>query len=82
MWLTRRIESAGRNEPSVSKSLGFYAPALLRSCERQCETEATRGSIVIARPDEADAVARLVGGKIDYANKTLAVVATPGVAPR
>jgi len=82
VWLTRRVENGGRSDPSVSKSLGFYAPPLLGSCAAQCETEAAAGSIVIARPDEAEAVAKLVGGKIDYANQTLALVATPGVAAR
>ncbi|HTM07766.1 MAG TPA: glycosyltransferase family 39 protein [Verrucomicrobiae bacterium] len=82
VWLTRRVENGGRGDPSVSKILGFYAPTLLRSCAAQCDAEAVAGSIVIARPDEAETVARLVGGRIDYANQTLALIATQGAAAK
>lgn len=74
--ITSRVGSGGRSDPSVSKSLGFYAPPLLKTCELQCEMEAKPGALVIARADEADAVARLVRGTVDYANKTLAIVET------
>jgi len=82
VWMTSRVESGGRSDPSVSKSLGFYAPPLLKTCERQCETEAQPGAIIVARPDEADAVAALVHGKVEYANKTLALVTTSATAAR
>jgi len=77
VWLTDRTEHGLGKEPSVSKSLGFYAPPLLNSCESKCDKEATPGSLVVARPDEADEVARLVRGTVDYANKTLALIKVP-----
>jgi 4-amino-4-deoxy-L-arabinose transferase-like glycosyltransferase len=76
VWMTSRVENGGRSDPSV------YAPVLLKACERQCEAEARPDAFVIARADEADAVAQLVGGKVDYANNTLAIVSTSGVAAR
>jgi 4-amino-4-deoxy-L-arabinose transferase-like glycosyltransferase len=77
VWLTDRTEHGLGKEPSVSKSLGFYAPPLLNSCEGKCDKEARPGSLVVARADEADEVARLVRGTVDYANKTLALIKIP-----
>src|SRR5262249_37397398 len=71
VWLTDRTEHGLGREPSVSKSLGFYAAPLLKSCKGKCDKEATPGSLVVARADEADEVARLLRGTVDYANKTL-----------
>jgi 4-amino-4-deoxy-L-arabinose transferase-like glycosyltransferase len=77
VWLTDRTEHGLGKEPSVSKSLGFYAAPLLKSCEGKCDKEATPGSLIVARADEADEVARLVRGTVDYANKTLALIKIP-----
>ncbi len=77
VWLTDRTEHGLGKEPSVAKTIGFYAPPLLRSCEGKCDKEATPGSLVVARADEADEVARLVRGRVDYANKTLALIKVP-----
>ncbi|HEY2989802.1 MAG TPA: glycosyltransferase family 39 protein [Candidatus Binatia bacterium] len=78
VWLTERTQHGAKVEPSIAKSLGFYAPPLLRSCQSDCSGEAAAGSTVIARSDEAQQVAQVVNGKIDYANKTLAIVKIPG----
>jgi 4-amino-4-deoxy-L-arabinose transferase-like glycosyltransferase len=80
VWLTDRTEHGLGKEPSVSKSLGFYAAPLLRSCEGTCDKEVTPGALVVARADEADEVARLVRGTVDYANKTLALIKVPDSA--
>ncbi len=78
VWITDRTQYGGKSLPSVAKSLGFYAPPLLRTCKVQCEEEASPGAIVIARSDEAEQVAKLLNGKIDYSNNTLALVKISG----
>ena len=77
VWLTDRVAQGDRGDPSIGKSLGFYAPPLLRVCASLCATEAQPGALVIARADEADDVAQLLGGRIDYSNKTVAIVRKP-----
>jgi 4-amino-4-deoxy-L-arabinose transferase-like glycosyltransferase len=75
--LTQRTAHGERADSSVAKTLGFYAAPLLGACERRCEKEATAGSIVIARPEEADEVAKLLKGRVDYSNKSLTMVKIP-----
>ena len=77
VWLTQRIERGGKSDPSVAKSLGFYAPPLLKACAGLCEKEAASGALVVARADEAEEVAALVKGRVDFANGTLAIVKVP-----
>lgn len=76
-WLTRSVEHGGRGDPSVAKSLGFYAPTLLGTCEDQCEKEAAPGAIVVARAAEAKNIATVLKGTIDYSNQTLAILIVP-----
>jgi 4-amino-4-deoxy-L-arabinose transferase-like glycosyltransferase len=78
VWITDRTQNGRRKEPSVSKTLGFYAEPLLRVCKKNCADEAGTGSTVIARADEAEEVAKALNGRIDYSNKTLALVRIPG----
>lgn len=77
VWLTDRVAQGDKGDPSIAKSFGFYAAPLLSVCASLCATEATPGALVIARADEADEVARLMGGRIDYSNKTVAIVRKP-----
>jgi 4-amino-4-deoxy-L-arabinose transferase-like glycosyltransferase len=77
VWITDRTQYGRKTEPSVAKSLGFYAEPLLRACKAECAQEAGPGSTVVARADEAEGVANALNGKIDYANKTLAIVRIP-----
>ena len=62
----------------MAKSLGFYAAPLLRTCKTECAGQATAGSTVVTRADEAEQVAKILNGRIDYSNKTLAIVRIPG----
>jgi 4-amino-4-deoxy-L-arabinose transferase-like glycosyltransferase len=78
VWITYRTQNAGKTQPSVGKILGFYAESLLYACKSDCRQEAGTGSTVVARPDEAEQVAKAVNGKIDYSNNTLAIVRMPG----
>lgn len=77
VWLTERTAHGDKGDPSVGKSLGFYAAPLLKTCENLCETEAAPGSVVVARADEAEEAAGLVRGRVDFANQTLAIVKVP-----
>src|SRR5262249_34368388 len=74
VWLTERVAQGEHGDPSIAKSLGFYAPPLLRNCESPCESEAAPGALVSARSDEAEEIAERMGGRIDYSNKTVALV--------
>jgi len=78
VWITYRTQNAGKTQPSVAKILGFYAEPLLYARKSDCRQEAGTGSTVVARPDEAEQVAKAVNGKIDYSNNTLAIVRIPG----
>ncbi|HEX9443230.1 MAG TPA: glycosyltransferase family 39 protein, partial [Candidatus Binatia bacterium] len=75
--LTERTGRGGKSDPSVGKILGFYARPLLKTCASLCEKEAAPGSLVIARADEAEEVAARLKGRVDFANKTLAIVKVP-----
>ncbi|MGH8515279.1 MAG: hypothetical protein ACREV8_15335, partial [Gammaproteobacteria bacterium] len=57
---------------------GFYAAPLVRVCKADCVDQATPGSIVVARADEAERVAAGLNGSIEFSNKTLAIVRIPG----
>lgn len=78
VWITDRTQNAGKTVPSVSKILGFYAEPLLYTCKSDCRQEAGAGSTVVARPDEAEQVAKNLNGRIEYSNKSLAIVRIPG----
>jgi len=78
VWITNRTQYGRRKQPSVAKTLGFYAAPLVRACKADCVGQATPGSIVVARADEAEGVAEGLNGSIEYSNKTLALVRIPG----
>ena len=81
VWITERTQHGGRKLASVAKILGFYAQPLLNTCQNECREEATAGSTVVARADEAERVAQALNGKIDYSNTTLAIVKIPSLGP-
>jgi 4-amino-4-deoxy-L-arabinose transferase-like glycosyltransferase len=78
VWITDRTQYGRRKQPSVAKSLGFYAAPLVSVCKAECVGQATPGSIVVARADEAERVAAGLNGSIEFSNKTLAIVRIPG----
>jgi len=78
VWITKRTQYGRRKQPSVAKTLGFYAAPLVRACKADCVGQATPGSIVVARADEAEQVAAGLSGSIEFSNKTLALVRIPG----
>jgi hypothetical protein len=78
VWLTDRTQYGRRKQPSVAKTLGFYAAPLVRACKADCVGQATPGSVVVARADEAEQVAAGLNGSIEFSNKTLAIVRVPG----
>ena len=78
VWITNRTQYGRRKQPSVAKTLGFYAAPLVRACKADCVGQAIPGSVVVARADEAERVAKDLNGSIEYSNKTLAVVRVPG----
>jgi 4-amino-4-deoxy-L-arabinose transferase-like glycosyltransferase len=80
VWITNRTQYGRKTEPSVAKILGFYAAPLLRACRANCVGEAAPGETIVTRPDEAEAVAKALNAKVDYANKSLAIVRAPGGA--
>jgi 4-amino-4-deoxy-L-arabinose transferase-like glycosyltransferase len=82
VWITDRTQHGGKSLPSVAKSLGFYAQPLLSACKNECREEATGGSTVVTRADEAEEVATIVKGKVDYSNKTLALIKIPNPGPK
>jgi hypothetical protein len=80
VWITNRTQYGGKREPSVGKALGFYAEPLLRTCKAGCADQATAGETIVTRADEAEQTAKTLNGRIDYSNKTLAIVRIPGAA--
>jgi 4-amino-4-deoxy-L-arabinose transferase-like glycosyltransferase len=80
VWITHRTQYGQRKQPSVAKTFGFYAAPLVRACNADCVGQATPGSIVVARADEAERVAAGLSGSIEFSNKTLAIVKIPGGA--
>ena len=61
IWLTHNVQYG---EPQLGKIVGFYGPALLRTCRASCEEEATPGASVVARDHEAAHVAELLGADV------------------
>jgi 4-amino-4-deoxy-L-arabinose transferase-like glycosyltransferase len=78
VWITHRTQYGRRKQPSIAKTIGFYAAPLVRACQADCVGQATPGSIVVARADEAEQVAAGLGGSIEFSNKTVALVRIPG----
>ncbi len=73
----RVTHAAHKGEPQFGKGVAFYATPLLRACRNRCEGEAEPGAAIVARADEADTVAKRVGGRVEYRNPSLAIVGAP-----
>ena len=71
VWLRRPTR---HGERGLEKTLGFYAPPLLRTCRARWLKEALPGDLVIAPTDDAERIARHRGGEIEVRTPTLAVV--------
>jgi 4-amino-4-deoxy-L-arabinose transferase-like glycosyltransferase len=71
IWLTHAVQYG---EPQLGKIVGFYGPALLRTCRTRCAEEAEPGASIVARDHEAERVAREVGAEIRVRHGILAVL--------
>ncbi len=61
VWLTREVQYG---EPQLGKIVGFYGPALLRTCRSTCADEAEPGASIVARDHEAERVAADTGADV------------------
>ncbi|MCC6847150.1 MAG: glycosyltransferase family 39 protein [Deltaproteobacteria bacterium] len=74
VWLTHAVQYG---EPQLGKIIGFYGPALLRTCRVRCAEEAEPGAAIVAREQEAERVAREVGAEIRVRHGILALLERP-----
>jgi len=74
VWLTHAVQYG---EPQLGKIVGFYGPALLRTCRAHCAEEAEPGAGIIARDHEAERVAREVGARIRVRHGILVLLERP-----
>jgi 4-amino-4-deoxy-L-arabinose transferase-like glycosyltransferase len=71
VWITHEVQYG---EPQLGKIIGFYGPPLIKTCRTTCQDEAGAGSSVIARDQEAEAIAVALGAEVRLRHGILALV--------